>query len=170
MSHLQIVERAARRLAFLAVRIDRDDLLPRCHGAGNVLLAKRAHHPATEQRLLVLRIDRERHPELGDRPVGLVRVVVTDAKIGADVWIPAIQCQGIFVPLDRFLVPLCIEVQVAKLHARLHVVRIALGNVLERRDLAFVQDWPGCLRRSNGAACVTPRLRRRAGQVPAVCR
>ena len=52
---------------------DVDDALPRLGGAFEILLAPRAHDPDVEQRLRMLRIDRQRPLELLQRPVGLVR-------------------------------------------------------------------------------------------------
>ena len=78
--------------------------------------------------------------ELLERLVRLVRVVVAHAEVGADVDVVRRQLQRLLVPLDRIVVALGIEVEVAELDARLRVRRLALGDRLERVDLRFVED------------------------------
>ena len=85
MRVLQAFERFLRGLSFGTVRCERHDLLPRCRGAVEILLAERLDDAQVEQRLGVLGIDRQRMLELLDRAIRLVRVVVGHAQIGRDV-------------------------------------------------------------------------------------
>ena len=100
-------------------------LLPRAVGPGQVLLAERAHDALVQQRLRVLGIDASAIVELRERLVGLVRVVVADAEVGADVDVLRAELERLVVPLDRLVVPLGVEVQVAELDARGRVRRLA---------------------------------------------
>src|SRR4051812_15342183 len=82
---LQRVERALRGLTFRAVRVDRDDLFPGRGRACKILLAEGFDDAEVQQRLRMLRIEFERRVESCERFVGLVRVVIADAEVGAQV-------------------------------------------------------------------------------------
>ena len=78
---------SARLAACPSGTVGRDlhHLLPRLRRAVEILLAERLHDADVQQRLRVLRIELQRVLELRERLVRLVRVVVADAEIGADV-------------------------------------------------------------------------------------
>src|SRR5260221_213178 len=101
--------------------------------------------------------------ELVERLVRLVRVVVADAEIGADVDVSRRQLQRLRVPLDRIVVALGVEVQVAELDARLWVRGLALGDVLERVHLRLVEHGRAP-RRAAADQRGRRRFRRRPGR------
>ena len=105
-----------------------------------------------------------------ERLVRLIRVVVADAEIGAHVDIVRRQLQRVAVPLDRVVVALGVEVQVAELDARLRVRRLALGHGLERGDLRLVENAARVRRgRRPRAAGTAPRRRAAAGAAAVAC-
>ena len=119
MSGLQALERTLGRLSFGTVGCDLRDLLPRLGRALEIPLAVRLDDAEVQQRLGVLRIELQRVLELRQRFVRLVRVVVADAEVGADVDVVGLELQRLGVPLDRVVVPLGVEIEVAELDARL---------------------------------------------------
>ncbi len=86
------------------------------------------------------RVDPQRHPELFQRAIGLIQVVVADAKIGADVSIFGIQLQRLVVPLAGLVVLLGIEVQIRELDSRVDVFGIALDHVLQGLHLRLIEN------------------------------
>ena len=70
---------------------------------------------------------RERALELRERPVGLVRVVVGHAQIGADVGVAGVEVERRLVPADGVGIALGVEVQVAELRPARRVARRGVG-------------------------------------------
>jgi len=91
------VERLARGPGFGGVWRYFNHALPGFGSTFEVLFAERANDTDVEQGLRVLRIDRERAVELGKRLVRLVRVVVRDPQIGADVCVAGLDPERILV-------------------------------------------------------------------------
>jgi hypothetical protein len=139
VSRLQAVERALGRLTFGTVGREGDDLLPGLRGALEILLAECPDDTEVQQRLRVLRIDFQRLLELRERLVGLIRVVVTDAQIGADIDVIRLKLQCFAVPLDRVVVLFGVEVEILEFDSRLGVGCFPLRDCLERVHLCLVE-------------------------------
>ena len=104
---------------------------------------------------------------------GWFDVVVADAEVGADVRRrSATSFDRVVVPLDRVVVALGVEVEVAELDARRGVRWLALGDRLERVHLRLVEDGgtrrAGCRRRRRGRLLLH-RRRRNGWRAPACC-
>src|SRR5438445_3413575 len=148
MGRTQTVERTLGGMPFMTVGRDRYHLLPRLLGAFQIVLAESLHNAEIQNRLDVLRVELQRSLELGQRLVRLVRVIVRHTEVRAGVDVLRRELQRFRVPGDRLVVPLCVEVQVAELHARSGVGRLTFGHRLECPDLRLVQDRGrrgGCL-------------------------
>ena len=74
--------------------------------------------PWFSMRLGVLGIELQRRVELLQRAIGLSRVVVADAQIGARVRVRRIDLEALLVPLDGVRILLGVEVGVGELHGR----------------------------------------------------
>ena len=132
-----------------------------------VLLAEGADDADVQQRLGVLRIDRQRLLELRDRAVGLVRVVVRHAEVGRDVRVARVERQRLLVPRDRLRVLLGVEEHVAQLHARLRVLRVLPGDASAS---ACTRAWIERRRlRAAAAGCCAGRGLRHRRRRPARC-
>ena len=112
---------------------------------------------AKDQRAAPAQVDGRARAELLQRLIGLVRVVVTDAEVGAGIDVLRIELERLLVVLDRIVVALGVEVGVAKLHVRARVLGIVLDDRVERLDNA--NDLIVLLqRRTENRACRVPGL------------
>src|SRR5688572_9518673 len=130
---------------FFAVRRNLDDALPRLGGTFEILLPPGAHDADIQQRLRVLRVECEGPLELFERPVGLVRVVIRDPEIGADVDVLRIDLEGGEIPPGGFIEPLTVKVDVSELRADLGIPRFTFGLRFELRDAVLIQCGCGTL-------------------------
>ena len=112
----------------------------RLGGALQVALAEREHDALVEQRLGVLRVERQansrtasaRRPCAPSSSSSRPRSVLASGFFGSSF-------DALFVPLDRIGIALGVEVGVAELHVRAGVPRIALDDRLQALHLAFVE-------------------------------
>src|SRR5206468_1908047 len=104
MRGAQTIESFSGNFGFLGVRTELDHALPRLLGAVEVLLAEGANDADIQERLRVLRIDRERSIELRQRAIRLVRVVIRNSEIRAGIHVLRVDLDRLFVPAHGLIV------------------------------------------------------------------